>query len=74
MKKCIYCGEYIQEDALECRHCGRDLIKTVPMRLAVQPYTIRRPVKKRTVFLFYTIVGFMLFFSLVLIALVWVSY
>jgi uncharacterized membrane protein YvbJ len=74
MKKCFYCGEDISVEAAACLHCGRDLEKTVPLRLAVTPYTIRRPVRKRTVILFYAMVGFMLFLGLVLIALVWGSY
>jgi uncharacterized membrane protein YvbJ len=74
MKKCFYCGEDIPDVAVACRHCGRDLVKTVPLRLAVTPYTIRRPVKKSTVILFYAVVGFMLFLGLVLVVLVWASY
>ena len=28
MKKCLYCAEDLQDDALVCKHCGRNVVDT----------------------------------------------
>ena len=63
MKACPYCSAEIHEAAIVCSYCGRDLLNTVPMHVALSP-KVQEQAKKINSILSYVIVGLFIVFSI----------
>jgi len=73
MKKCPYCPAEIQDAAIVCPYCGRDLIKTAPLDQEATRRTQQKADYKSRIILI-VVAGFIIALSVVLLILIWNSY